>query len=280
MKLKAHAKINLTLGIKGLRPDGYHEVEMVMQSVELHDCLEFSTIPEGIEIITDSPDIPPGSDNLVHRAAALLMEYTGHPGGVRIALKKNIPVAAGLAGGSTDAAAALKGLNEIWELKLTKAELFRLGEKLGADVPFCLLGGTALARGKGEALIPLPSPKALGVLLVKPPFGVSTAGAYRKYDELPPGPQPDTDGMLGALRTGDWDSLCAGLCNVLERATAAMHPEVPEIKKLLLESGAGGALMSGSGPTVFGLFADFPGAREAASGLELPGCGILVTRTI
>ena len=155
-----------------------------------------------------------------------------------------------------------------------------LGEKLGADVPFCLLGGTALARGKGEALIPLPPPKAMGVLLVKPSFGVSTAESYRKYDELPSGPQPDTDGMLGALRAGDLASLCARLCNVLERATTAMYPEVLEIKKILLESGASGALMSGSGPTVFGLFPDASSARKASAGLLLPGCSIIATCTI
>lgn len=281
MELKAYAKINLTLGIKGLRADGYHEVEMLMQSVGLHDCLTITGTNDGAIVIdSDSGDIPTGPENIVYRAAVLLRDYTGCRRGVRINLQKNIPVAAGLAGGSTDAAAALKGLNVVWELGLTERELFSLGEKLGADVPFCLLGGTVLARGKGEALTPLQAAEQMGVVLVKPPFGVSTAAIYKAYDGLSPGPQPDTGAMLEALHSGDVYAVSALLCNALERVTVIMHPEIIHIKKTLLAAGACGTLMSGSGPTVFGLFPGLKEAREAAGKLNFPAYSIIVTTTL
>lgn len=280
MEINAYAKINLTLGILGIRDDGYHEVEMLMQAVDLHDSLVFEEIPAGIVVESDCPDLPPGPENLVFRAAVLLREYTGCRRGVKINLSKNIPVAAGLAGGSTDAAAALRALNSLWDLHLPGEELFNLGGRLGADVPFCLLGGTALARGKGELLTPVEGVKDLGVVLVKPPFGVSTARVYSLYDHLPPGPQPDTQAMLTALWKGDFNLICSLLQNSLERVAIKMYPVLEEIKKSLLEAGAAGALMSGSGPTVFGLFPGPREARAAAMGLNLPGCSIIITSTI
>lgn len=280
MKINAHAKINLTLGIEGVRADGYHEVEMIMQAVELHDCLVVEELPAGIVLESLCPDLPPGPENLVYRAAAALQEYTGCRRGARIKLTKNIPLAAGLAGGSTDAAAALRALNKLWDLHLPGEELFRLGERMGADVPFCLLGGTALARGKGERLTPVKGPKGLGVVLVKPPFGVSTALVYSLYDQIPPGSQPDTQAMLAALENGQLSVIGSLLHNSLERITIKMHPVLDDIKKALLTEGAAGALMSGSGPTVFGLFSGIPEARAAARRLNLPGCGIIATSTI
>jgi 4-diphosphocytidyl-2-C-methyl-D-erythritol kinase len=280
VKLKAHAKINLTLGIKGLRPDGYHEVEMLMQSVDLHDLLTFAGADnDDIVLVSDSLEVPAGNENIVFKAADLLRRHTGCRRGVNINLQKRIPVAAGLAGGSTDAAAALIGLNIFWELGLTERDLFSLGERLGADVPFCLLGGTALARGKGEELTALPAAVQMGVLLVKPPFGVSTATVYKAYDGLPPGPQPDTRAMLGALRSHSAFLIAARLGNALERVTAAMHPEIEHIKKSLLAAGACGALMSGSGPTVFGLFPGLGEARKAAGKLNFPQYRVIVTAT-
>lgn len=280
MEVNAYAKINLTLGIEGIRQDGYHQVEMIMQAVELHDSLAFEDAPAGISIESDSPEIPPGPENLVYRAASLLQEYTGCGRGVRIKLTKKIPVAAGLAGGSTDAAAALRALNSLWDLNLPEGDLYKLGERLGADVPFCLMGGTALARGKGELLTPVAGAQGLGVVLVKPSFGVSTARVYRMYDLLPPGPQPDTGAMISALGRGDLHAIGSLLHNSLERVTAGLHPEIKQIKQGLREAGAAGALMSGSGPTVFGLFSNIREAGAAALKLNAPGCVTIVTRTI
>lgn len=277
----ARAKLNLTLDIIGRRPDGYHELETIMQAIELGDHLTFMPASEGIVVQCAHPGVPAGEDNLVFKAAALLMEFTGRNWGVRIELKKNIPVAAGLAGGSADAAAALRGLNRLFRAGLAEKDLLFLGERIGADVPFCLLGKTALARGKGEVLTPLAALKGAGVVLVVPPFGVSTAAAYRLYDRLGGGPRPKNREMVAALEKGDLFMVGQLLGNVFEGPVFFLHPELKEVKEALLEAGALGASLSGSGPAVFGLCVDRERAGLVAGRLHLPPeYAVLVTETV
>ena len=280
MKVKARAKINLSLDVLGARPDGYHEILTVMQTLVLHDVLEVDASPGGhIEVACSDPGVPEGPGNLVYRAAELLGWECGCPGGAKIYIKKNIPVAAGLAGGSSNAAAALRALNSLWELNIKESHIFSIGEKIGSDVPFCLMGKTALAGGRGERLTPLPSFSGVGVVLVKPPFGVSTARVYSLYDSCPGAPSPDSRWIIRAIESADLKAVAGLLTNALERVTIPMHPEIEEIKRALLSSGAAGSLMSGSGPTVFGLFRDAEEASYVASRLKLPGCQIIATAT-
>lgn len=273
----ARAKVNLTLDVLEKRPDGYHEVEMVMQSVELHDCLEFRPADKGISIIVEGSDLLPYADNLVYRAADLIRQNGGIRSGVNVRLKKNIPVAAGLGGGSADAAATLKALNDMWKIGLSTAELMSLGEQLGADVPFCLIGGTALARGKGEQLIELPPCPRLGLVLIKPPFSVSTGSVYRAFKFGPMVEKPDNQVMIEAIRKRDITGIAGSLGNALESVTVKMHPEIAGIKEKLMEAGALGALMSGSGPTVFGLAPDLESARSVAARYKKSDEQVLVT---
>ncbi len=280
MTIKARAKINLTLDVLGKRPDGYHEVEMVMQSIGLYDCLEFTPVSEGITILVEGGDLPAGEDNLVHRAASCIRTHGGIRNGIEIRLKKSIPVAAGLGGGSADAAATLAGLNTIWGLGLTLRELMLLGEQLGSDVPFCLMEGTALARGRGEKLMRLPPCPSLGLVLVKPSFGVSTAAVYQACSPGKLKNKPGSGDMVEAIKKRDPGVIAERLYNALEPVTFAMHPEVLVIKEKLLEAGALGALMSGSGPTVFGLTGDLREARGVAGRYQkLAGEQVLITRT-
>jgi 4-diphosphocytidyl-2-C-methyl-D-erythritol kinase len=276
----ARAKINLTLDVLEKRPDGYHEVEMVMQSIELHDRLEFTPVSEGITILVDGGDVPSGEDNLVYRAAKCIRTHGGVRTGVEIYLEKAIPVAAGLGGGSADAAATLVGLNKIWGLGLTLPELMLLGEKLGSDVPFCLMGGTALARGRGEKLQRLQPCPPLGLVLVKPPFGVSTASVYRAYRPIRAEKKPDYRAMVEVITAKDPCGIALHLSNALEPVTFEMHPELAVIKEMLVEAGALGALMSGSGPTVFGLTPELKAARTVAERYQKSGGQqVLVTQT-
>ncbi|MBF7082674.1 4-(cytidine 5'-diphospho)-2-C-methyl-D-erythritol kinase [Desulfallas sp. Bu1-1] len=267
MRIKARAKINLALDVLGTRPDGYHELETIMQTLALHDVVEITPAAE-IELVVEGADLPPGPENLAFRAAELLRRRVGYRGGAGIKLTKRIPLAAGLAGGSADAAAVLRGLNEFWGLGLKLDELVALGAELGSDVPFCLRGGTALARGRGEVIYPLPDLPALGVVLVKPPFGVSTAGVYRLFDDIAGPNRPDCRGMLEAVHRGDVGGVISRLGNVLEAVTLSLHPVIGEIKKDLAAAGALGVLMSGSGPTVFGLFPEYRSAQAAAGELS------------
>lgn len=251
---KAKAKINLTLDVLSKRPDGFHEVEMVMQTVDLSDLLRFQERDDNaISLSCQVPYIPIDNRNLAYRAAELLRNKFGITKGLHISIEKNIPVAAGLAGGSSDAAAALRGLNRMWELNLSLDELADLGAELGSDVPFCVYGGTAIARGRGEIIERLPTPSPLWVVLVKPPIAVSTADVYRNLDLEQVHQHPDTSRMVNALATGNTNAVMAELGNVLEAVTFKMHPEVDRLKQQLLKFGAPGALMSGSGPTVFAL---------------------------
>ncbi|MBO8138103.1 MAG: 4-(cytidine 5'-diphospho)-2-C-methyl-D-erythritol kinase [Desulfotomaculum sp.] len=279
LKLAAHAKINLTLKVLGKRNDGYHELETIMQSLELHDDIYIEQRGEGIQLKVDG-DAPPGQDNLVYRAAAVIKEYTNSRKGCCIYLVKRIPMAAGLAGGSADAAAVLVGLNKLWELGLNKGELLKLAEKLGADVPFCLIGGTALARGKGEILTSLPKAPRMGVVLVKPSFGVSTAEVFRSFSGAALDKSPDTGAMISAIKEGDVKGIAENLGNDLESVTMAMYPQLQEIKKQLKDAGALGVLMSGSGPTVFGLAKTVKEAQEIAAQFKIPDGQIISTATL
>ena len=251
---KAQAKINLTLDVLGKRPDGYHEVEMVMQTVDLSDHLTFSeTERDEIVLSCTAPYIPLDQRNLVYQAAFLVKETYGVKQGIHIHIDKRIPVAAGLAGGSSDAAATLRGLNRVWNLGQTLDHLAELGAKIGSDVPFCIYGGTSIARGRGEQIEHLPKVAPTWVVLVKPPIAVSTADVYGRLRLNEVQQHPDTQAMVAALQTGDVREISARLGNVLESVTFKMHPEVERLKQQLLKFGAQGALMSGSGPTVFAL---------------------------
>ena len=264
---EAHAKINLTLDVTGRRADGYHTVEMVMQSVGLHDDVTLRPA-DGISLTCSRPDLPTDSGNLAFRAAELFFRETGAAGGCAIHIEKRIPVAAGLAGGSTNAAAVLRALNALYGAGLSDDTLCAMGLKLGADVPFCLLGGTMLAEGIGEKLTRLPAAPRGCAVLCKPPFAVSTKAVYEAIDSVTLPERPDTAGMLRAIEAGNWHGVCARLSNVMEMVTAEHHPEIGEIRRILLDCGADGARMSGSGPTVYGLFSAKTNAETAVQRLK------------
>ena len=247
-----YAKINLGLDVLGLRPDKYHEVAMVMQTISLADTLTFTDSPE-LTVTTDMPGLEGGSSNLAWKAAVLMAEYAHREPRVHIHIEKKVFLAAGLAGGSTDASAVLRGLNRFWELHLPCEKLERLGAKLGSDVPFCVAGGTSLATGRGEVLTPLPDLPNLFLVLAKPPLEISTPWAYREFDKQKNVIRPDIEGMVQAVRTGDVQGVLRRCGNVLEPVTAAAHPEIREIQQQMLQNGADLAMMSGSGPTVFGV---------------------------
>lgn len=274
-----YAKINLTLDVLGKREDGFHEVEMVMQSIDLADRIEM-TKQDTISISCSQQDVPLDSTNLVYRAAEALKEYAGYKGGVHIDLQKQIPVAAGLAGGSTDAAATLKGLNQLWELGLSEEELAKIGASLGSDIPFCIKGGTSVARGRGEKLQPITNPPTLDLILIKPNFSVSTKEVYGAFDITKVNQKPDTDEMVEAIENGDIFKIAGNLRNVLESVTLEMHPEISELKEKLLAAGARAALMSGSGPTIFAIADNGFVAEKIAEKVRQDGLEVIITRTI
>ncbi len=250
---KAPAKINLALDVLYKRPDDYHEVEMVMTTVDLADRIELAEIAgKDIKIISHNRYVPDDSRNLAYQAANLLKQRYNIPNGVAITIEKNIPVAAGLAGGSSDAAATLRGLNKLWKLGLSLDELAVLGAEIGSDVSFCVYGGTALAKGRGEIITHLPTPPSCWVVLAKPTIGVSTADVYKRLD-LQNVQHPNVPKMIEAIKDHDFKSVCSHLGNVLENVTLSLYPEVHHIKEQMKKFGADAVLMSGSGPTVFGL---------------------------
>lgn len=253
LSLKAPAKINLALDVLKKREDGYHEVKMVMTTIDLADRLDITLLEEDeIRVESTSGIIPDDKRNLAYKAAELLKERFQIKRGCKIEITKNIPVAAGLAGGSSDCAAALKGLNELWELGLTKQELAELGSELGSDVAFCVYGGTALATGRGEKITPIASPVPAWVILAKPPIGISTASTYQQIDVDACG-HPNVDLMIEALEEQNYEKMCEHLGNSLESVVLKNYPIVKKIKEKMQKLGADGVLMSGSGPTVFGL---------------------------
>jgi 4-diphosphocytidyl-2-C-methyl-D-erythritol kinase len=251
---KAPAKINLLLDVLHKRQDGYHEVEMIMTMVDLADRIEMQELPRDTIIISSQAGyIPLDEKNLAFQAARLIKDRYDVKQGVYIHLDKKIPVAAGLAGGSSDAAASLRGLNRLWKLNIPLDELQRLGAELGSDVPFCVTGGTAIARGRGEKLEPIEAPPQCWVVLAKPPINVSTSEIYGKLKAAQIANHPSTQGVLEAIKQRRFDWLCERLGNVLEEVTLDLYPEVRQLKECMIRLGADGVLMSGSGPTVFGL---------------------------
>lgn len=260
---KAPAKINLGLDVLGVLPNGYHEVKMVMQTVGIYDVLTFEKAAEGIVITTDSGELPTGEDNLIYKAARLLLDRYEIKEGVRIHLEKHIPIAAGMAGGSTDAAAALKGVNELFDLGCSEEQLREIGVKIGADVPYCIMGGTALAEGIGERLTSLTPAPGCQLLVAKPDINVSTKYVYEHLDALESYEHPDIDGMVTAIENGDLSGVLERMGNVLQDVTIPAHPIIDTLKSRMLALGAAGSMMSGSGPTVFGIFTDETLAKEA-----------------
>lgn len=269
MELPAYAKINLLLSVRARRQDGYHEIESVMQTLDLHDRLDIRLTDSGkTEIRCSRPYVPTDERNLIWKAAARFYEKTGvSMTGLSVRLEKNIPVGAGLGGGSSDAAAALTALNSLHHMGLPKEELAEIAAGIGADVPFFIFGGACLARGIGEKLTPIPSLPNLPVLIVKPPFSVSTPKAYAAFDEYGTQLCPDTDVMLRAMQSGSLGEICAALGNSLEAPVCSMHPKITEIREKLLSLGARGAMMSGAGSAVFALFGSFQEAKKAREAL-------------
>ena len=281
IKIEGNAKINLTLDILGKRPDGYHEVAMVMQSIGLHDTIEMEKSAAGIALTINVPWLRADEKNLAWRAVALMQQEYGLSGGVNMRLTKRIPVAAGLAGGSADAAAVLRGMNRLYELGLSDAKLCELGARLGSDIPFCLLGGTMLSTGRGEVLTRLSNLPETWVVLAKPRISVSTAWAYQNYDEQGAEQHPDNARIQQEIARGDRKAVAKLLCNVLESVTIKRYDVISRYKTMMLEQGAMASMMSGSGPTVFGLVGSRVQANKIADHLRASTkADVFITRTM
>jgi 4-diphosphocytidyl-2-C-methyl-D-erythritol kinase len=272
VSVKAYAKINLSLDILGRRPDGFHEIETVMQTVSLADdvTIERTGIQGGVTLETNMPSLPSDGRNLAHKAASFMLGQFGLDGGVFISVNKRIPVSAGLAGGSADCAAVLTGMNELFGVGAEKAKLAAFGARFGADVPFCVFGGTCLCRGTGADVEPLPPPPLFYAVLAKPDFAVSTAEIYAGLDALNGSgiARRGTKAVVEAVKNGDVFGAASAMGNGLEAVTVRNRPVIGDIKKSLLEAGAAAALMSGSGPAAFGLFTDEDTANKAASSVR------------
>lgn len=272
ISLKALAKINLGLDVVRRREDGYHEVRMVMQTIHLYDRLEMEkTSTQGIELSTNLSYLPVNENNLVYRAGKLLMDEFGITEGIKVYLNKRIPVAAGMAGGSTDAAAMLYGMNELFELGLSREQLMERGVRIGADVPYCLMRGTALAEGIGEILTPLAPMVKCPVLIAKPAISVSTSFVYQNLKLDADTKHPDIDRLIRDIRKQDLGAIAGDMGNVLERVTIPNYPVIAQIKEQMMDSGAINAMMSGSGPTVFGLFEEEVTAQAAYQKMKESG---------
>ncbi|MGN0405154.1 MAG: 4-(cytidine 5'-diphospho)-2-C-methyl-D-erythritol kinase [Bariatricus sp.] len=272
LELKALGKINLGLDVLGRRENGYHDVRMIMQTLYLYDNVILQKKPEpGIEIESNLFYLPKDENNIAWKAAQMLMDEFKLPGGIKISLEKRIPVAAGMAGGSSNAAAVLHGMNRMYQLGLDQKDLMDRGVKLGADVPYCIMRGTVLAEGIGEKLTPLPPMPKCQILIAKPPISVSTKMVYEKLDSREITVHPDIDGILEGLEEGDLGKIAASMGNVLENVTIEEYPVIARIKKCMLAKGALGAMMSGSGPTVFGIFKDRKTAKAAYNYLKTQG---------
>jgi len=264
IRLKARAKINLGLDVLGKRENGYHDVRMVMQTVGIYDRLIITKIPEDeIRININLKFLPVNENNLIYKAYKLMKDEYGFSGGIDVDLNKFIPIAAGMAGGSTDAASTMFAINRLFELGLSNEELMKQGVKIGADVPYCIMRGTVLAEGIGEELKELPPMPKCTVLIAKPPISVSTKVVYEALDAKEISEHPDIDGVIEGLEEGSLKKVASAMGNVLEDVTIPMHPVIEEIKQEMKECGALNAMMSGSGPTVFGLFENRTAAREA-----------------
>lgn len=275
--LRACAKVNYALEVRGLRWDGYHEISSVLQSVSLADELEIERSRGGFELSfePEGVEIGPVEENTVYKAWALLWETSGHELPTRIRLHKKIPAGAGLGGGSADAAAVLVGMNELFDLGLDAEQLRKIGARIGADIPFCLSGGTALAQGVGEILTPLPAPPAHRLLIAKPERGADTGGIYRAYDERDSGGIASADQVVAALRSGNLTELAGALGNDLEPVTTGLVPEVAAHKREMLRAGALGAAMTGTGTAIYGIFdAESGDSPAAVASLRAPFLGV------
>ena len=269
LQLKAYGKINLGLDVIRKRPDGYHDLDMIMQMVDVYDDIIIEKkAGEEIGVKADAAVLSNGKDNLAYMAAKMLFDEFGIKSGVEITIHKRIPIAGGMAGGSSDCATTLIGINEMFNLGLSKQQLMERGVKLGADVPYCVLGGTAIARGIGEVLTPLPTPPQCHVIIAKPPISVSTAYVYGhiRPDEITK--RPDIEQMTLAIKEQDLNKLSDLLYNVMEEVTVSEYPVIEKLKSIMLEKGALNSIMSGSGPTVFGLLDDREKAQAAMKALD------------
>lgn len=280
ISLDAHAKINLSLDVLNRREDGYHTLQMIMQTIQLHDTITIQEIPYGVEIKCAAPYVPNNSSNIAYKAAEAMINNYKLDAGVRIVIDKKIPVAAGLAGGSTDVAAVLKGINTLFELDLEQNDLMQIGKTIGADVPYCIMGGTALAEGIGEKLTLLAPLGNIPIILVKPRIGVSTAWVYKSLNLDRVINRPNTDSLIDAIEKKDIKYLAENMSNVLENVTVEKYPMIDKIKKDLIGKGAIGSMMSGSGPTVFGIFEDEEKARSAFSKLRNNKHACFFTHTV
>ena len=269
IKLNARAKINITLDVLRKREDGYHDLSMIMQTINLCDNITINTTENNnIEMTANYSWLPCDERNLVYKAAALMKEKYNIKEGLKIHLTKNIPVAAGMAGGSSDCAATLIGIRNLFKIKADDNELMALGKTLGADVPYCILRGTALAEGIGEKLTQLPSFPNSIVLIAKPPINVSTAAVFGNFDLNNVKKHPDNKKIIELIKNKDLKGICDNMCNVLETVTVKNYPIIADIKKAMLEYDAIGSLMSGSGPTVFGFYENYDKALVALKNIR------------
>lgn len=266
VSLKAEAKINLSLDILGKLPNGYHSVEMIMQAIPLCDTVTVEDCDGGgIELVCEKEGVPTDDRNTAYKAAQLFLQKTGVKRKIKITLDKKIPAAAGMAGGSTDAAAVLKGLNQLFNEPLDKEEVLSLCVKIGADVPFCYLGGCAVCEGIGEVLTPIKPLENAYLVIAKPDFEVSTKWVYQNFKMENVSKHPNTKAVIESVETGNLKALCENTANVLESVTEKEYPVISEYKEKLYQKGAVLSMMSGSGPTVFGIFSDKEKAEDACN---------------
>lgn len=265
IKIRAYAKINLSLDVIGKRHDGYHDLCMIMQSVELHDVVtvKINQDNENITIQCDKVNVPADDTNTAYKAARLMRDTFGIKHGISVYIQKNIPVAAGMAGGSSDAAAVIKAIDRMFNLGLSLDDMARIGKNIGADIPYCIYGGTMLAQGIGDILTPLPSFCDVPVVILKPKISVSTSWVYSNYDGSKVYDRPDTDSLIKAIKKADILNVASQMKNVLESVTAEKHKIINEAKRALIKERACGSVMSGSGPSVFGLFLTYGDAYGA-----------------
>lgn len=280
MLIKAYAKINISLDILGKREDDYHLLKMIMQNIDLYDLIDIKVQEEGITLDCNVSYVPKDERNLAYKAAKLFLDTYKINKGVNIYIEKHIPVAAGLAGGSTDAAAVLKAMRDLFKVEVSDKELMDLGLKIGADIPYCILGGTALSEGIGEILTPINPFKDYILVVVKPSFGISTKEVYKRIDIDKIYTHPNTDALIHAMEKGDINFVSKNMKNVLENVTLGKHKVLRSIKREFLDMNALGTLMSGSGPSVFGFFDDMLTAQKCYDYFKKQYKEVFITRTI
>lgn len=280
MRIKAYAKINVLLDVVGKKENGYHLLEMIMQSIDLYDLIDVTKIEKGIDIKCNKSYIPVNSKNIAYKAAELFINTYGINEGVSINIYKNIPTSAGLGGGSSDGAAVLKAMREIFDVKINDKELEELGVKIGADVPFCINGGTAFCEGIGEVITPINKFRNKILVVVKPKFGVSTKWVYSEYDKILNVRKPETEKILKAVKDDDVKEVSLNMANVLEDVTTSKYGIISKIKRDMIRFGALGSMMSGSGPSVFAFFEDSLSAQRCFEKMKENYHETFITRTI